>query len=73
MKSIENIVCLSKEIGFSGVIAINTSANFYGNEDFQSFEKRKLSGKPLNNRSNNIIKFISRVLISLFLLLELAG
>ena len=43
MKSLENIVCLSKEIGFSGVIATNTSVNFYGNEDFQSFEKGGLT------------------------------
>jgi len=73
MKSIENIVCLSKEIGFSGVIATNTSVNFYGNEDFQSFEKGGLSGKPLNNRSNNIIKFISRVTDQSFPIIGVGG
>ena len=60
-KTIENIVCLAKELGFSGVIATNTSAERRHSKTFESFEPGGLSGEPLEVKSNNMIKFISKV------------
>lgn len=60
-KTIENIVCLAKELGFSGVIATNTSAERLHSRTFESFESGGLSGEPLEVKSNNMIKFISKV------------
>ena len=59
--TIENIVCLAKELGFSGVIAANTSAERQHNNTVESFEQGGLSGEPLETKSNNLIKFISKV------------
>ena len=59
--TIENIVCLAKELGFSGVIAANTSAERLHNNTVESFEHGGLSGEPLEIKSNNLIKFISKV------------
>ena len=51
----------SKRIGFSGVIAANTSAERLHNNTVESFEQGGLSGEPLEIKSNNLIKFISKV------------
>lgn len=60
-KSLENIVCNAKEIGFSGIIATNTSISRFKNLDLENFESGGLSGKPIEGASTNVIKFIAKL------------
>ena len=72
-KTIENIVCLAKEVGFSGVIATNTSVNYSTDKEFYGYEKGGLSGKSLEESSNEIIKFISKVTNESFPIIGVGG
>ena len=60
-KSLENIVRNAKEIGFSGIIATNTSISRSENIDFENFEAGGLSGQPIEKASTNIIRFIAKL------------
>ncbi len=59
--SLENIVCNANEIGFSGVIAANTTVNRTGNTQFDSIENGGLSGEPIELKSNAVIKFLAKL------------
>ena len=60
-KSLEHIVCSARDIGFSGVIATNTSVSRFENLNFDSFESGGLSGNPIEAKSVQVIKFLARL------------
>ena len=60
-KSLENIVGRAMDIGFSGVIAANTSVNRFNRKEFEKFELGGLSGKPIETKSVQIIKFLAKL------------
>jgi len=58
---VENIVGKAMDIGFSGVIAANTSVNRFNRKEFENFELGGLSGKPIETKSVQIIKFLAKL------------
>jgi len=60
-KTLEFIISRAVENEFSGVIATNTSVNRFQNKDLELFESGGLSGKPIEKRSNEIIRFIAKL------------
>ena len=59
--SLERIVLQAIDNSFDGIIATNTSAERMNGSRMTSFEKGGLSGKPIENKSTQIIRFISRL------------
>ena len=59
--SLERIVSHAIDNSFDGIIATNTSAGRVNGTQTTSFEKGGLSGKPIENKSSQIIRFISRL------------
>lgn len=60
-KTLEFIISTAQENGFSGVIATNTSVSRFQNKNFESFESGGLSGKPIQDKSTEIIDFIAKL------------
>ena len=60
-KSLESIVSHAIGNSFDGIIATNTSINRKPIRGVASFEKGGLSGKPIENKSSQTIRFISRL------------
>lgn len=60
-KSLERIVTLAIDNSFDGIIATNTSISRKTIPQMTSFEKGGLSGKPIENKSTQTIRFISRL------------
>jgi dihydroorotate dehydrogenase len=60
-KSLENIVCNARDLGFSGVIATNTSVSRFKDKNFESLEPGGLSGNPIESKSVQIIKFLAKL------------
>ncbi len=59
--SLERIVSHAIECSFDGIIATNTSAGRINGTPMTSFEKGGLSGKPIESKSSQIIRFISKL------------
>ena len=57
--SLERIVSHAIDSSFDGIIATNTSAGRVNGS--QAFEKGGLSGKPIEHKSSQIIRFISSI------------
>ena len=53
------IITIIKEVKIDGVIACNTTLSREGLQDKNKNETGGLSGKPLNRRSNEVIRFLS--------------
>ena len=60
-KSLEHIVCSARDIGFSGVIATNTSVSRLKTPTLESFESGGLSGNPIEAKSVQVIKFLAKL------------
>tara|TARA_B100000767_G_scaffold271317_1_gene296683 strand:- start:1998 stop:3017 length:1020 start_codon:yes stop_codon:yes gene_type:complete len=54
-----DIIAIIKEVKIDGVIACNTSLSREGLQDKNREETGGLSGKPMNKRSNEVIRFLS--------------
>jgi len=60
-KSLEHIVCSARDIGFSGVIATNTSVSKLKASNLETFENGGLSGNPIEAKSVQVIKFLAKL------------
>ncbi len=72
-KSLEMIVTNAIDLGFSGVIATNTTINRNENKSFGTFEMGGLSGKPIETRSLEIIRFLSKLSDRTFPIIGVGG
>ena len=60
ISDLDNLLDIVVRHGVSGLIATNSSLNRGGLSDPRHIEKGGLSGRPLHDRSNNIIRHIYR-------------
>ena len=71
--SIERIIGTANDLGFDGVIATNSSTGRYNLKMPQNHESGGLSGKPIEKRSIDVIRFISILTNSRFPIIGVGG
>ena len=71
--SIERIIGSARDLGFDGVIATNTSIGRDNLSDPGTHEAGGLSGKPIEKRSIEVIRFISNLTNSRFPIIGAGG
>ena len=72
-RTLELIVLNAVELGFSGIIATNTSISRFSNKGYKDFETGGLSGNPIESKSLSIVKFLAKVTDHKFPIIGVGG